>query len=222
MGKLKNWWFIHGAGRTGTTYMLGLFNSNALKFSSDPGLSKIMNQADLVIGLDVDRYFSDLSDNVYENAKNGWGRQIDMVYKQANSSIKEYRFLVSMFGPPARSLFCMRAPGGYMASATKKFDEHPARLRDAYIKSFALYEETGGDILHYGPHLTKENVASYLEAINFPRNAITSERLNTFRYTGTEHKKLGSPEMHTVYRKCIADATKRSDTFSELAYLAVT
>ena len=94
--------------------------------------------------------------------------------------------------------------------------------KKAYIKSYDLYEETGGDILHYGPHLTRDKVASYLEAINFPRNAITSERLNTFRYTGTDDDKLGSPEMHTVYRKCIADATKRSDTFSELAYLAVT
>lgn len=202
--------------------MLGLFNSNALKFASDPGLARVLHQADLVVGLDLESYLSHLSDNIYENARKGWGQQIDMIYKQANSSIKEYRFLVSMFGPPARSLFCMRAPGGYMASAIKKFGDHPARLRDTYIKSFALYEETGGDILHYGPHLTRENVASYLEAINFPRNAITSERLNTFRYTGTDDEKRGSPEMHTAYRKCIADATKRSDTFSELAYLAVT
>ena len=222
MGKLKNWWFIHGAGRTGTTYMLGLFNSNALKFASDPGLAKVLHQAESVIGLDLDRYLEDLSDNMHENAKNGWGRQIDLVYKQANSSIMEYRYLVSMFGPPARSLFCMRAPGGFMKSATKKFDAAPAQLRDAYIKSFDLYAEAGGDILHYGPHLTQDNVASYLEAISFPRNAITSERLNTFRYTGTEDDKLGSPEMHTAYRKCIAEASERSDTFSELAYLAVT
>lgn len=202
--------------------MLGLFNSNALKFASDPGLARVLHQAELVIGLDVDRYLSDLSDNMHENAKNGWGRQIDLVYKQANSSVQEYRYLVDMFGPPARSLFCMRAPGGFMASATKKFDTKEGHLRYAYIKSFELYEETGGDILHYGPHLTRENVASYLEAINFPRNAITSERLNTFRYTGSEDYDGCSPEMYGAYRKCIADAAKRSDTFSELAYLAVT
>ena len=89
MGKLKNWWFIHGAGRTGTTYMLGLFNSNALKFASDPGLGRVLNHAERVVGLDLDRYLSDLSDNMHENAKNGWGRQIDMVYKQANSSVKD-------------------------------------------------------------------------------------------------------------------------------------
>lgn len=222
MGKLKNWWFIHGAGRTGTTYMLNLFNSNAAKFASDPGLARVLHQAELVIGLDVDRYLADLSDNMHENAKNGWGRQIDLVYKQANSSVQEYRYLVSMFGPPARSLFCMRAPGGFMASAMKKFDAKEGHLRYNYIKSFELYAETGGDILHYGPHLTREKVQSYMEAIDFPRNAITSERLNTFRYTGTEDESRVSPEMHTAYRKCIAEASEKSDTFSELAYLAVT
>lgn len=222
MGKIANWWFIHGAGRSGTTYMLGLFNSNALKFASDPGLGRILNQAEHVIGLDQDRYLADLSDNIHENAKNGWGRQIDLVFKQANSSVKEYRYLVSMFGPPKRSLFCMRDPGGFMASATKKFDTHPAQLRDAYIRSFALFEETGGDVLHYGPELTRDKVASYMEAINFPRNAITSERLNEFRYSGTEAPELGSGEMHQAYRKCVAEATERSDTFSELAYAAVT
>ena len=202
--------------------MLGLFNSNALKFASDPGLARVLHQSELVIGLDIDRYLADLSDNMHENAKNGWGRQIDLVYKQANSSVQEYRYLVSMFGTPARSLFCMRAPGGFMASATKKFDEHPAQLRDAYIKSFDLYAETGGDILHYGPHLTRDHVASYLEAIDFPINAITSERLNTFRYTGIDDADLGSPPMHAAYQQCLAEASERSDTFSDLAYLAVT
>ena len=188
MGKLKNWWFIHGACRTRTTYMLDLFNLNTLKFASDPGLGRVLNNAEQVVGLNLDRYLSDLSDNTHENAKNGWGRQIDVTYKQANSSIKEYRHLVSMFGPPSRSLFCMRAPSGFMTSATKKFDAHPAQLRDAYIKSFDLYTETGGDMLHYGPHLTRGHVESYLEAIGFARNAITSERLNTFRYMGTDDK----------------------------------
>lgn len=222
MGKLKNWWFIHGAGRTGTTYMLNLFNSNAAKFASDPGLARVLHQAELVIGLDLDRYLADLSDNIHENAKNGWGRQIDMIYKQANSSVQEYRYLVSMFGPPTRSLFCIRAPGGFMASAMKKFDATVGQLRYNYVKSYELYEETGGDILHYGPHLTRENIASYLEAIDFPRNAITSERLNTFKWTGVEDEEFCSIEMYTAYREFIHHTAKRSDTFSELAYLAVT
>ena len=222
MGKLKNWWFIHGAGRTGTTYMLSLFNSNALKFASDPGLARVLHQSELVIGLDIDRYLADLSDNMHENAKNGWGRQIDLVYKQANSSVQEYRYLVSMFGPPARSLFCMRSPGGFMASAMKKFDAKAGHLRYNYVKSYELYEETGGDILHYGPDLTKEKIQSYLETINFPRNAITSERLNTFKYTGTEDEEFCSEDMFATYRQFIYEVGKRSDTFSDLAYLAVT
>ena len=222
MGKIKNWWFIHGAGRTGTTFMLNLINSNAMKFASDPGLARVLHQAELVVGLDIDRYLADLSDNMHENAKNGWGRQIDLVYKQANSSVQEYRYLVSMFGPPARSLFCAREPGGFMASAMKKFNATIGQLRYNYVKSFELYEETGGDIIHYGPYLTQEKIASYLDAIGFPRNAITSERLNTFQYTGTEDEEFCSEEMYKAYRECIHQAGKRSDTFSELAYLAVT
>lgn len=223
MRKHPKWWFIHGAGRSGTTYMLGLFNSNSRKFASDIGLGRILNPLEQVLGIDRNRYLGELADNVYDTAKKGWGKDIDLVFKQANSSIREYQHLISMFGPPDRSLFCLRDPGGFMASATKKFaTAEPARLRDAYIRSFDLYQETGGDILHYGPNLTRENVSTYLRTINFRHNAVTRKRLNRFRYSGTESPELGSAEMCQCYQRCIAEVSKRSSTFSELAYDAVT
>lgn len=214
MGLIGRWWFVHGAGRTGTTYMLRLFNSNAQKYVSDIGLGRLLVGLKDVREIDSDRIVRDLALNISENARTGWGRGVEFVFKQAKCSLNTYDYLTEMFGEPERSLFCMRNPAGYIASAEKKFDQvKMERLRGAYTRSFQLYETIGGDVIEYGPNLSREKVERYLQAIGFPISAKTTERLDTFQYAGEQKPELVTADMQAVYDGFVADLSTRSQTF---------
>lgn len=201
--------------------MLRLFNSNAQHYVSDIGLGRLLLGVNDVREIDKDRIVRDLAENISDNARTGWGRGLEFVFKQAKCSRTTYDYLVDMFGPPSRSLFCMREPAGYMASAEKKFDQVTReRLQAAYLRSFDLFEQIGGDVFEYGPAQSAAKLNVYLEAIAFPKNDVTDERLAAFAYSGTQKPDLVTPAMQSRYDRFTAELKRRSTTFQAYGFHA--
>ena len=166
-----DWWLVYGPVRSGTTYMMRLLGSNARVQVSDWGLRHGMGlPPDLPhITFDRARARADFSRNVLSNAPPGGGRTIDLVCKAAQLRPDEFEVLVEMWGPPARKIFCVREPSGYMASATRKFpDVDVGHLRAQYVDDLAAFEVIGGDPFFYEPGLTVEDYRRFLEPIPVP------------------------------------------------------
>ena len=108
----------------------------------------------------------------------------------------------------------MRDPAGYMASAEKKFDQvtHD-RLRSAYLRSFDLFDQIGGDVFEYGPAQSRVKLRAYLDAIGFPTNAVTEERLKAFAFRGAQKPELVTPQMQSRYDQFVSRLTAISTTF---------
>ena len=215
----KSWWFVYGSGRTGTTYLYRLLATNAVHLVSDSGVGRLLNTLHLVELLDHQRYLSDLSGNILDNARRGGGRSIDLVFKQANSTVAEYTQLVAMFGEPQRKLFCMRNPAGYIASATKKFEGAKIeQLRRKYTASYEMYEKVGGDVLEYGPDLDARHIMNYLEEAGFQMNNKTEDLLTEFKYSGSQSDELVTQPMRNVYNEFLSKIADKGVSLAEKHY----
>lgn len=153
-----------------------------------------MNQRTKVQRLDQDRFLSDLAANMYATAQLSGGKQIDLVFKQANTSVEEYQSLVGMFGEPARRIFCLREPSGYIASARKKFGDETLNHRQfSYVKSLGIFDTIGGDVIEYGDNLTTAKIAAFLEPLDLGDTA------TEFKFAGKTEPEHVTPKMKQAY-----------------------
>ena len=168
---------------------------------SDWGLEHILNPIPSFDGIrfDYERFLKDVSDNIIDNAYYiGGGDQLDLAYKQACLGLNEYQALVRMWGEPARIIFCLREPTGYIASAIKKFDWVSVEvLQRLYIDSLdASYPQIGGDTFEYTPELSVLDYISFLKPLDFG-----GKQLMPFKYRGEQSPEHVSEEMWDAYHR---------------------
>jgi hypothetical protein len=203
-----NWWLVYGPPRSGTSYMMEWVKTCSSLWVSDWSLGILFEPiprwlafrsepAHDFIAFDHARFLKDLSRNILDNANTGDGSQLDLLYKQANMRPNEYHTLVQMWGPPKRTIFCLREPSGYIASATRKF-AHASReqLQRMYTRSVESHLEIGGDLFEYSPELSVADYIAFLQPLNFERT-----RLPMFRFRGTQDHGSTSEEMWRAYHR---------------------
>lgn len=202
------WWLVYGPPRGGTSYMMRLIKSCSRLVVSDWTLSPLIAHipywlefrsapARDYIAFDHHRFLRDISSNILDNADVGSGHQLDLVYKQAGLRSKEYQALVEIWGPPERTIYCLREPAGYIASATKKFAGHTVEnLQQLYVDSVNSYLEINGDLFEYTPDLSMSDYVFFLEPLNFE-----GKQLPAFRYTGEQDRDSTSEEMWAAYQR---------------------
>lgn len=207
------WWLIYGSGRSGTSYIGRWAARGAGREVSDWGLGAVVAPLEKTAGIDKDRFRRDLRANVLANARPvkllPGGKSLDLAYKQAGLSRAEYLQLEKMFGPPERTIFCLRDPDGYMASAVKKFGENLVdSLRATYRRIFSEYRAIGGDVIHYGPHLITKIVAEFLAPLP------VRDEIGAFVYRGEERPDLVTPQMridYETFREIVCPGVMRRD-----------
>jgi hypothetical protein len=202
------WWLVHGAYRTGSSYLVRLIKTCARLYINDWGLMPILapipgwlelktDPARDFVTFDHERFLRDISNNILDNAYAGDGNQLDLVYKQVVLHPHEYQALVKMWGPPERIIFCLREPAGYMASATKKFAQAVLEaVQQGYIDAINYYALIGGDVFEYTPELSVEDYVPFLKPLN-----LEGKRLPAFRYRGERDQEHTSEEMWNAYYK---------------------
>lgn len=194
-----DWWLVYGPVRSGTSYMMHLLGENARLRIGDWGLRHGLGlPPDFPhVRFDRDRARADLSRNVLTNAPRGGGKAIDLVYKSAQLRPDEYAALVEMWGPPARKIFCVREPSGYLASAVRKFPDVDVRsFRDEYVDDMTTYEQLGGDLFVYHPGLTQADYRAFLAPLEVP-----DDPRHRFEYRGRTADELVTPEMVEAFER---------------------
>jgi hypothetical protein len=194
-----DWWLVYGPVRSGTSYMMHLLGENARLRIGDWGLRHGLGlPPDFPhVRFDRERARADLSRNVLTNAPRGGGKAIDLVYKSAQLRPDEYDALVEMWGPPARRIFCVREPSGYLASAVRKFpDVDIQSFRDEYVDDMATYDVLGGDLFVYHPGLTQEDYRRFLAPLEVP-----DDPRHRFEYRGRTADELVTPEMVEAFER---------------------
>ena len=129
-----------------------------------------MNRLENVYGIDKDAFRTSLRENILTNAHRvqpvPQGLILDLVVKQAAITAMELNEHVKLFGTPERTIFCLREPESYMASAVKKFpDTKPEQLRATYNRMFVEYDTIGRDVPSYGEHLNIETILKFLSPL---------------------------------------------------------
>ena len=202
------WWLIYGPPRSGTSYMFRLIGTCSVLCVSDwglarvldpiPGWLKIRSAPDFAyIRFDYGRFLKDISNNILDNAYGGHGIQLDLVYKQATLGPNEYQVLVKMWGEPARTIFCLREPAGYIVSAVKKFIyDSVEHLQQVYINSVDSYLQIKGDVFEYTPDLTVSDYTSFLQPLDFE-----GKRLVPFRHRGEQAHEHVTEDMWSAYHR---------------------
>lgn len=169
----------------------------ARSVASDWGVGRVLVPLDLVKGIDQRRYLADLAANVLASAKPMTmlrQRRADLLYKQAGLSEHEYDKLVRMFGPPQKTIFCVREPEGYIASAVNKFPHFQLdELQSMYCRMFEEYKKIGGAILNYGPELSNETLRAFFAFLPM------DETMVPFEYKGKKRPDLVTPQMRSAF-----------------------
>lgn len=202
-GQLR-WWLIYGPVRSGTTYMMRSIAANARLQVGDWGLRFALGlPPDLPhVQFDRERARTDVSRNVLLNAPSGGGRAIDLVYKSAQLRPEEHSALLAMWGVPERTIFCVREPSGYMASAVRKFPEVDVdAFRVEYLRDIEAYDTIGGEVFVYSPGLTTEAYQSFLAPLTVPPDDSYS-----FVYQGSTADELVSEEMRQAFQALLQRA----------------
>jgi hypothetical protein len=200
------WYLIYGLPRSGTSYMLRIVSACSALYVGDWGLAPILDpvpdwlesrsaSAFDYIRFNYERLLRDISNNILDNAYLGEGNQLDLVYKQAALGSNQYQVFVKMWGRPARTIFCLREPTGYIASAVRKFIyDSVERLQEVYIDSINSYLQIGGDIFEYTPDLSVSDYISFLQPLNFKGKC-----LPPFQYKGEQDHEHVTDEMWSAY-----------------------
>lgn len=193
------WWLVYGPVRSGTTYMMSVIGANARLQIGDWGLRHGLGlPPDLPhVRFDRRRARADFSRNVISNAPSGGGGTLDLVYKSAQLRRDEFDALIEMWGAPQRVIFCVREPSGYLASACRKFpDVDVQAFRDEYLRDLATFEEIGGDVFAYGPHLTTDAYREFLAPMTIPEGAD-----HEFTFRGSAADDLVTPDMVQAFER---------------------
>ncbi len=157
------------------------------------------------VRFDRERARADFSRNVLANAPSGGGRAIDLVYKSAQLRPDELEALTALWGPPARTIFCVREPSGYMASAIRKFpDVDVQAFRDEYVADIVAFAEIGGDPFVYHPDLTTEDYRRFLSPL-----AVPSGPEHEFTYRGDRADHLVTDDMVEAFERLQAPVRAR-------------
>lgn len=199
--KRLNWWLIYGSTRSGTTYMTRQVEKCAALVVGDWGLAAILGPLPDYdyIRFDYSRFLRDVSRNILRNARGGGGRQLDLVFKQAGLSPGEYNALIAMWGPPARTIFCLREPAGYVASARRKFTQvEIGEVQRSYVEAIDRFLEIGGEVFEYAPGRTSADYEAFLEPLRFDRDG-----LDPFAFRGREEPERVTPEMTKAYQRVL-------------------
>lgn len=189
------WWLVYGPVRSGTTFMMQSIAASARLQVGDWGLRPALGlPPDLPhIHFDRARARADVSRNVLRTATLGGGRALDLVFKCAQLRLDEHAALVEMWGVPERTIFCLREPSGYLASAVRKFPDVPIEaFRVEYLRDLEVFGELGGDLFDYTPDLTTGDYRRFLA----PLPLATSAR---FAYRGATADDLVTSEMVVAY-----------------------
>ena len=110
-----------------------------------------------------------------------------------------------MWGPPARTIFCVREPSGYLASAVKKFpDVDLQAFRDEYVADIAAFEVIGGEPFVYHPGLTTEDYRRFLAPLEIPGGPE-----HEFTYRGETADHLVTDDMVQAYERVAAPSRQR-------------
>lgn len=192
------WWLVHGSTRSGTTFLHKAIAASARLHVSDWTLAPAFQLPPQLphSRFDHARAMRDISANVLDNAPRGGGDVLDLAFKQSWLKPHEYEHLVQIWGPPERTIFCVREPSGYMASATRKFAGHlpTTLLQDWYVESLLDHAIIGGEILHYGPGLETADYRKVLDPLVLPPG-----KTFEFRFTGSSADDLVTDDMAVAY-----------------------
>jgi len=192
------WWLVYGPVRTGTSLMLRTIASRSRLYVSDWCLGNMLQlSADYdYVRFDRARALNDISRNLLNNAYAGGGQTLDLAFKQANFRAYEYEPLTRMWGAPERVIFCFREPGGYIASAIKKF---PAvsidGLQKMYVAAMKTFETVGGDSFEYHDGLTGDDYRRFMPSLDLHDGAVK------FRYGGERLEEHTTDAMWDAYNR---------------------
>lgn len=196
------WVLVYGPVRTGTTLMGQVLATTSRRFVGDWGLEgAIVGPLGPASRIDHDRWRRMATREVLRSAAPGGGTTFDLVYKQANLRAPEYEALVSTWGPPRRTIFCLRDPSSFLASAVRKFPEVDVELQRAhsYLGTLAEYARIGGDVFLYGPGVTSGHYVDFLAPAPVARVPVV--------YKGHTADDLATPEMWEAFRSMLSKVT---------------
>lgn len=194
-----NWVLVHGTPRCGTSFMTRLVGRACHRFAGDWGLRNLLKEVteNSNAKLDVSKLLTDISNNLLANAKPTIGNQFDLVFKQPILFNDEYRILRRMWGKPAQTIYCFRAPDEYIHSALLKFtNSKEARLQKVYENQLQRLNDIGGRCFEYHGGLTIEDYLTFLEPISIERQGLES-----FMHKGIKNSSKVTPKMWKVYEK---------------------
>lgn len=200
------WWLVYGPVRSGTTHMMRIVAAHARIYIGDWGLRfPLQLPPDAPhIAFDRARARRDVARNVIRNAHAGSGSVIDLLVKSAQLRGEEHTALMEMWGPPRRTIFCVREPSGYLASAVRKFPGVPVdAFRAEYVRDIAAFRSIGGDLFVYRPDLTLDDYRSFLAPL-----VVTDEPRFQFVYSGSAADDLVTDEMREAFASLALDAPR--------------
>lgn len=203
-GRLR-WWLVYGPVRSGTTLMTNLIAPHCRWVVSDWGLRHVLGGplSNPPATYDSRSWERSFLAEVLASCRTGHGGPLDMVFKQANLRLPEYESLVTLLGPPERSIFCLRDPAGFMRSARQKFPDHSLEhLQEFnYLGTGEEHAHIGGEVFLYHPDVTGDDYAAFLQ----PLSVSVAER-DQVRYTGSGAPELTTDEMWQMYERLLAVA----------------
>lgn len=199
---------MYGPVRSGTTLMGNLIAASARVRVSDWGIGPILlGPRGVDIPYDLARHRRDVARNVLTTAPAGDGRQLDLVFKQANLRPEPYDALVATFGPPERVVFCLREPGAFLASALRKFPDTPVdrQIEHSYLGTIAAFERIGGDVFVHSPRRTRDDYAAFLHPLPVTEDLV-------LEYHDRSREDLVTEEMRQAFEDLAGRPPERPDS----------
>lgn len=213
-GQLR-WWLVYGPVRSGTTLMTDLLAPHARYVVSDWGLRHVLGGplSNPPERFDPARYQRPFLAEVLAACDRKRRGPLDLVFKQANLRLPEYEVLVEHFGPPERTIFCLRDPGGFMRSAMAKFPSYSLEhLREFnYVGTAQEHTRIGGDVFLYHPSVTGDDYAEFVRPLT-----LTVAQHDSIRYTGSEASDLVTDAMRAEFHRLLPLAANGSKIASEV------
>lgn len=155
VSSIKNWIFIYGAPRSGTSFVFHKFLEQAKNGISDWELHRVIDTLDYYqgqthIGLDRDLFSNDLLNNIMRSGQPGAGSNYDLVIKEIDCPKYELDYLINTIkSEPTIKLFMYRSPEAWYKSAKIKFGLGDKELIELYNRSLESYFDIGGQVLEY-------------------------------------------------------------------------
>jgi hypothetical protein len=199
------WWLVYGPVRSGTTLAADLVAAHTRWVVSDWGLHAALTEPlrKPPDRYDVARPHRALLAEVLAACDTGKNGILDLVYKQANLRQPEYDALVRVLGVPERTIFCLRDPAGFMASAVRKFpDAGMDNLQSSnYVGTIDEWSRIGGDVFLYHPKVTGDDYAQFLRPLQLSDSARAS-----VRYSGSAAPELTTEQMWQRFHELAGQA----------------